>query len=950
MVSVQCISMSPQSGDDPEVAALRARIVTLEQQLEAYGRAEQWLRARDTATSILVTASSFVEAAPRLLEGIGDALAWQQGAFWKVEPRWNVIRCIATWRKASDTPSEFEEITRRRTFPAGVGLPGRVWSSRQPEWILRTDDDPNFPRAAAARREGLTTGLAFPVMLDGEVLGILEFFSREEHRPDPQLLDTFETLGKQIGQFVKRARADEMLDRFFTLSIDLLCISGFDGVFRRLNPAWERILGWTLEDLTSHPFLDFIHPDDQGATLDEMEKLTAGKHNTIAFENRYRTKDGDYRWLMWTAVPFSGDQLIYATARDVTERRLMEQQLRDLRQAAEAASAAKSEFLARMSHEIRTPMNAIIGMADLLWDSQLSPEQREYVRIFRRAGNNLLDLINDILDLSKIEAGGMEIANTEFDLSDVIERSLEITAVHAHEKGLELVSQVAPDVPLDVIGDPLRLRQVLLNLLGNAVKFTGHGEVVLRVERAGESAAANRLVFVVSDTGIGIPREKQALIFENFAQADTTTTRTHGGTGLGLAISKKLVGLMGGNLTVESEPGHGSTFQFALDCPAASKQQRDTSATVVDLKGLKTLVVDDNATNRMILRQTLLAWGAEVHEAHDGHEAILQIEGAEQVLTPFGLVLLDCRMPGMDGFGVAEHIRSHSSAIGAVLLMLTSDGRAGDAARARELGIPTYLMKPVRRSDLLQAIAAALEHRVAPESVEEKVVHATAAPGDVALRILLAEDSEDNVLLIRSYLKDSGYHLEIAHNGEDAIRKFAESHFDLVLMDMQMPVLDGYQATERIVALARERSLIPAPILALTANALQDEQERSIRAGCTAHLSKPIRQQTLLAAIRKHIAIEVHVPARLSDIVPGYIGRQRAGVRTLLENLESRDFEALQTIGHKMKGSGAGYGLDRITEIGAAIEHAAKQQESLRVQELIQTLAHFLTRAAIVYD
>jgi PAS domain S-box-containing protein len=942
--------MSPQSGDNPEVAALRARIVALEQQLGAYGRAEQWLRARDAATSILVRASSLVEAAPRLLEGIGDALGWQQGAFWKVEPRWNVVRCIATWRESSEAQSEFEEITRRRTFPPGVGLPGRVWASRQPEWILRTADDPNFPRAAAARREGLNTGLAFPVMLDAEVLGILEFFSREERRPDPKLLETFETLGKQIGQFVKRARADEVLDRFFTLSLDLLCISGFDGVFRRLNPAWERILGWTVENLTSHPFLDFIHPDDQSATLDEMEKLTAGNHSTIAFENRYRTKGGDYRWLMWTAAPFSSEQLIYATARDVTERRQLEQQLRDLREAAEAASAAKSEFLARMSHEIRTPMNAIIGMADLLWDSQLSPEQREYVRIFRRAGNNLLDLINDILDLSKIEAGGMEIANAEFDLSDVIERSLEITAVQAHEKGLELVSQVAPDVPLDLIGDPLRLRQVMLNLLGNAVKFTERGEVVLRVECLGKSPAANRLVFVVSDTGIGIPREKQSLIFENFAQADTTTTRTHGGTGLGLAISKKLVGLMGGSLTVESEPGHGSTFRFALDFAVGTKPQRETGAAVVDLKGLKTLIVDDNATNRMILRQTLASWGAEVQEASNGHEAIAQIEGAQQDHKPYGLVLLDCRMPGMDGFGVAEHIRSHSSTIGAVLLMLTSDGRAGDAARARELGIPAYLVKPVRRIDLLEALVAALEQRVTPESVEQAVMHAGSTPVAVALRILLADDSEDNVLLIRSYLKDSGYHLEIAQNGEEAVRKFAEGHFDLVLMDMQMPILDGYQATEQIVAWARERSLAQVPILALTANALQNEQERSIRAGCTAHLCKPIRQQTLLDAIRKYTAIEVHVPARLSDILPAYLERQRDCVRTLAEALKSGDLETVQSIGHKMKGSGSGYGLDRITEIGAAIEDAARQRQLVRVQELAHTLGDFLARATILYD
>ena len=916
----------------------------------AYARAEQSLRARDTATGILVRASSFAEAAPQLLQGIGEALGWQMGALWKVEPRWNVMRCVATWRETSDAPSEFEEVTRRRTFPPGVGLPGRVWSSRQPDWMIRAAEDPNFPRAAIAAREGLKTGLAFPVLLDAEVLAVLEFFSREEQTPDTNLLQTFEALGKQIGHFAKRARADETLERFFTLSLDLLCIAGFDGVFRRLNPAWQRILGWTADDLTTKPFLHFVHPDDQGATLDEMEKLTAGSHTSIAFENRYRTKSGDYRWLVWTAAPFVSDQLIYATARDITERKQMEQQLRNLREVAEVASAAKSDFLARMSHEIRTPMNAIIGMADLLWESQLSAEQREYVRIFRRAGNSLLDLINEILDLSKIEAGGMEIARIEFDLSEVIERSLEIAAVQAHEKGLELVSHVAPDVPLDLIGDPLRLRQVLLNLLGNAVKFTEQGEVVLRVERDANSPAANRMVFAVSDTGIGIAREKQALIFEDFAQADTSTTRIHGGTGLGLAISKKLVGLMGGDLTVESEPGIGSTFRFQLDFGLGSKPERPPRAPVVDLKGLNTLIVDDNATNRMILRQTLVSWGAEVQEARDGLEAIARLERAHQDQTPYELVLLDCRMPGMDGFGVAEHIRSHPSITGAVLLMLTSDSRAGDAARARDLGIPGYLVKPVRRIDLLQAIAAALERSPATESAEQTTQPAATAMTFSPLRILLAEDSEDNIVLIRSYLKDSGYHLEIAQNGEEAVNKFSEGHFDLVLMDMQMPVLDGYRATERILARARERGLSPVPIIALTANALQEEQERSIRVGCAAHLCKPIRQQTLLAAIRQHATIEVHVPSRLSEILPGYLERQRAGVGLLLDALEAGDYQAVGVLGHKMKGSGSGYGLDRVTELGAAIEDAAKRGQAAQLRQLVDALQSFLTRTAVVYD
>ncbi|HJT88957.1 MAG TPA: ATP-binding protein [Bryobacteraceae bacterium] len=813
-----CPLMSPAGSSHSEEEKLRQRIAELERQAASHERAERWLQARDAATSILVASSSFSEAAPRLLQGIGEALGWQQGAVWKVEERWKLLRCIATWRETSTAPSQFEEVTKQWTFLPGAGLPGRVWLKRQPEWITDSGGDPNLPRAVLARREGLKFGFGFPVMLGDDVLAILEFFGHEAKMPDADLMRTFEALGSQIGQFVKRARADETVDRFFRLSLDLLCIAGFDGVFRKLNPAWERTLGYTVEELTSHPFLDFVHPEDRGSTLDEMEKLTAASQPTVAFENRYRTKDGGYRWLTWTAAPLTSDQLIYATARDTTERRQIEEQLHRLRHAAEAASAAKSEFLARMSHEIRTPMNAIIGMADLLWASPLSPEQREYVRIFRRAGNNLLDLINDVLDLSKIESGNIEIARVDFDLTDVVERSVEIVAVRAREKGLELQCHVASDVPLRVTGDPGRLRQVLLNLLGNAVKFTDRGQIGLGVERDPGDApapAAVRLRFSVTDTGIGIPPEKHAMIFESFTQADTSTTRTQGGTGLGLAISKRLVALMGGDLGLESEPGRGSTFHFVL-----------------------------------------------------------------QLGTADGLT-------GGPGAG------------------MPAESAAASGAPELALG---------------------------------------------GLHLLLAEDSEDNVILIQSYLKDSGCRLEVASNGEEAVRKFSEERFDLVLMDMQMPVLDGYAAAARIRSWERAHSVPAVPILALTASALPEEQERSRQAGCSAHLSKPIRMQALLAAIERHTKLEIHIDGRVREILPDYVERQRAGSRALRTALEAGDYASVETIGHRMKGSGSGYGLDRITEIGAALEDAAGRRDAAAVRVLSLALERFLERLPIAHN
>jgi CheY-like chemotaxis protein len=526
-----------------------------------------------------------------------------------------------------------------------------------------------------------------------------------------------------------------------------------------------------------------------------------------------------------------------------------------------------------MSHEIRTPMNAIIGMADLLAETRLSEEQTKYVQIFRRAGDNLLSLINDILDLSKVEAAQLDVERTGFDLNEVVEKVAEMLAVRAHEKCLELVCYIAPEAPTWLIGDPTRLRQVLVNLLGNAIKFTESGEVVLRVnvaENVGAQFIAPNseittgmgvmnhaptvvLRFSIKDSGIGVPPDKVDAIFERFTQVDSSTTRKYGGTGLGLTITKRLVELMGGRIWVESALGLGSTFSFTTRLGVQSPTQRSPKFTPVQLRGLRILVVDDNDTNRLILRQLLSAWKAVVTETATGNEALAELQRARAAGTPYELVLLDCRMPGMDGFQVAEAIRQTRDLAGVTMMMLTSDNRKDHIQRAHELGLAGYVVKPIRRTDLLEAVATAIgQRRQAATADPAKDRPVGTAEGQPALRILLGEDSADNRLLIQAYLKHTPYHLDIADNGAIVVAKYRTRTYDLVLMDMQMPVVDGYAATRAIRQWEAEQGRRPTPIIALTAHAFKGDEAMTLEAGCTAYLTKPIKKATLLAAISEH--------------------------------------------------------------------------------------------------
>ena len=581
---------------------------------------------------------------------------------------------------------------------------------------------------------------------------------------------------------------------------------------------------------------------------------TIGKGQIWQAEVRNRRKDGSFYWVDSTIAPFMdehGKPLRYVSIRtDITARKhsevAMQQAITDAqnaRLAAEQASKTKGDFLANMSHEIRTPINGIIGFTNLTLETELSADQREFVGLVKSSADSLLHVINDILDFSKIESGKLDMEVIEFSLEAMLRDTMKSMAMRAHQKHLELLLHVAPDVPDRVFGDPGRLRQVLINLVGNAIKFTHVGEIEVGVCCKDTGPGQARLRFVVRDSGIGIAADKFATIFESFSQADTSTTRKYGGTGLGLTISSQIVDLMGGRIEVQSEVDRGSTFAFTLDMRVASMDALAHYQETGQIKGMPVLVVDDNATNRKLLHEMLCNWQMQPTVVATGDEALLALQRGQAESRPFTLAVIDVQMPGMDGFELAQRIRQDPQHGTATLMMLTSQGQRGDAARCKDIGVTGYLTKPVAQSDLLDAIMTALGKPHAG-SQSSLVTQHSLREGKRKLSLLLAEDNAVNQLLAVRLLGKLGHSVAIANNGREAIEKWQRGRFDAILMDVDMPEMGGYEAT-RLIREQEHALGSHIPVIAMTAHAMKGAREECLHHGMDGYVSKPIDTELL---------------------------------------------------------------------------------------------------------
>ena len=835
----------------------------------------------------------------------------------------------------------------------------------------------------------------FAIVAHGLPVAVTAVFTTllcENQRRSVAILE--ETRRAQEQDLFKRREAEETLREseeksryLIDAAADAIVSIDDQSRIREFNQAAERLFGFTAAEVAGEALTSLLPGRVDDARRVELQHfLGMAERGTPSWRDQQlvgRTKSGREVPLEVSFSRFETHGQVFFTGvlRDITQRKAMESVVAAARDRAIEASRLKSEFLARMSHEIRTPMNGIIGMTGLLLDTKMTSVQQHYADTVRKSADALLTIINDILDFSKIEAGRLRLEPVPFDLLVAVEEVGELLSGAAREKGLDLIVRVAPDVPRHVVGDPGRIRQVLINLVGNAVKFTARGHVLVSVECEECTGTDALLRLAISDTGIGIPEDRVEEIFDRFTQVDASSTRRHGGTGLGLAISRELVTLMGGTLRVTSRPDEGSTFSIRVRLPIAAEGPRVLPAAP-ELAGIRVLVVDDNAVNRQVLRERLASWRMRVDEAAAAEAALATLRAAAGAADPYGLVLTDFEMPDGDGLALAYAIRAEPALRGVALVLLTSVDQQGGAELVRAAGFSAYLVKPVRASLLMDALLAVWG--AGPER-GGLVTQATlmAQPLDrapatrvvgVAVhgRVLLAEDNPVNQQVAAAMIQRLGLRVDVAGNGKEVLEQMALLPYDLVFMDCEMPEMDGYAATAEI---RRRTTGAPRiPIVAMTAHAMEGDRERCLAAGMDDYVTKPVNPAVIEAVIRRWIrtsedrnggepiveAAVVLDPQRITQlrsalgsgdgslfrrVVEAFLGDTRARLAALRQALDREDPAAVRQLAHTLRGSCLNLGALRMTEVATALERVPAEARPAGAPPLVEELEAEFRRA-----